>query len=249
LRIFAAHTSDFHSDAILSVSRAKGFCMATPRLLKRVLSSHAFQWFLSPIGAGYVVLVRWTSRIDRPPPPPGGPYIIALWHGRLAMLHQLRFGDRAHFALISSHRDGQLISKCASYFNIRSVFGSATRGGVVAVRQLIRLAAEGHNLFVTPDGPHGARMHVNKGIIELARLSGLPILPSAIATSGGKELDTWDRFLVPRPFSRIAIRWGKPLLVTREGNASDDAARLENALNLLQRAADSAVGRAGGECD
>jgi lysophospholipid acyltransferase (LPLAT)-like uncharacterized protein len=82
---------------------------------------------------------------------------------------------------------------------------------------------------------------VNKGIIELARLSRLPILPAAIATSGGKELDTWDRFLVPCPFSRIAIRWGAPLVVVPDGNAADDAARLETALTLLQRAADSAV--------
>ncbi|MGD0026775.1 MAG: lysophospholipid acyltransferase family protein [Xanthobacteraceae bacterium] len=221
--------------------------MATPRLLKRFLSSQGLQWFLSPIGAGYVVLVRWTSRIDRPPPPIGGPFIIALWHGRLSMLHQLRFGNQALVALISGHRDGQLISKCAWYFNIRSVFGSATRGGMVAVRQLIRLAGEGHNLLITPDGPHGPRMQVNKGIIEIARLSRLPILPAAIATSGGKELDTWDRFLVPIPFSRIAIRWGEPLHVMRDGNATDDAARLETALTLLQRAADRAVARTSSE--
>jgi lysophospholipid acyltransferase (LPLAT)-like uncharacterized protein len=221
--------------------------MATPRLLRRFLSSQAFQWFLSAVGAGYVLLVRWTSRIDRPPPPSGGPFIIALWHGRLSMMHQLRFGNRALVALISSHRDGQLISKCASHYNIRSVVGSATRGGMVAMRQLIRLAGEGHNLFITPDGPRGPRMHVNKGIIELARLSRLPILPAAIATSGGKELHTWDRFLVPCLFSRIAIRWGAPLLVARDGNAAHDAARLETALTLLQSAADRAVARPGSE--
>jgi lysophospholipid acyltransferase (LPLAT)-like uncharacterized protein len=215
--------------------------MASRQLLKRLLSSQALQWFLSVIGAGYVVLVRWTSRIDRPLPPAGGPFIIALWHGRLAMLHLLRFDNRALVALVSSHRDGQLISKCAWHFNIRSVFGSATRGGTIAVRQLIRLAGEGHNLFVTPDGPHGPRMQVNRGTVELARLSHLPILPAAIATSGGKELDTWDRFLVPRPFSRIAIRWGAPLRVARDGNAADDAARLEAALTLLQREADCVV--------
>lgn len=221
--------------------------MATPRLLKRFLSSEGLQWFLSALGAGYVVLVRSTSRIDRPPPPPGGPFIIALWHGRLSMLHQLRFGNRATVALISGHRDGLLISKCAWHFNIQSVFGSATRGGMVAVRQLIRLASEGHNLLITPDGPNGPRMRVNKGIIELARLSRLPILPAAIATSGGKELGTWDRFLVPSPFSRIAIRWGEPIVVTRDGAATDDAARLESALTVLQNAADRAVERPGGE--
>jgi lysophospholipid acyltransferase (LPLAT)-like uncharacterized protein len=217
--------------------------MATPHLLKRLATSEAVQWLLSAIGAGYVLLVRWSSRIDRPPPPPGGPFIIALWHGRLAMLHQLRFGNRALVALISNHRDGQLISKCAWHYDIRTVTGSTSRGGMVAVRQLIRLARQGHSLCITPDGPRGPRMRVNKGIIDIARLSGLPILPAAIGTSGGKELDTWDRFLVPSPFSRIGIRWGTPIHVARDGDPADDAVRLETALTALQRDADRAVDR------
>jgi lysophospholipid acyltransferase (LPLAT)-like uncharacterized protein len=217
--------------------------MATPRLLKQLVSSQAFQWLLSAVGAGYVLIVRWTSRIDRPPPPAGGPFIIALWHGRLAMLHQLRFGNRALVALISSHRDGQLISKCAWYYSILTVTGSTTRGGIVAVRQLIRLTREGHSLFITPDGPRGPRMRVNKGIIDIARLSGLPILPAAISISRGKELNTWDRFLVPAPFSRISIRWGEPLRVAHDSDAAAVGARLETALTLLQRDADHAVDR------
>src|SRR6476646_8781721 len=217
--------------------------MATPRLLKQLGSSPALQWFLSAIGAGYVLLVRWTSRIDRPPPPAGGPFIIAMWHGRLAMLHQLRFGDRPLVALISGHRDGQLISKCGWYYDIRTVIGSSTRGGSGAIRQLIRLAREGHSLFITPDGPRGPRMRVNRGIIDIARLSGLPILPAAIGTSGGKELNTWDRFLVPAPFSRISIRWGEPLQVARESDAAVVSERLETALTRLQLSVDDAVDR------
>lgn len=161
--------------------------MATPRLLKQLGSSPALQWFLSAIGAGYVLLVRWTSRIDRPPPPAGGPFIIAMWHGRLAMLHQLRFGDRPLVALISGHRDGQLISKCGWYYDIRTVIGSSTRGGSGAIRQLIRLAREGHSLFITPDGPRGPRMRVNRGIIDIARLSGLPICQRPSAPAGARN--------------------------------------------------------------
>jgi lysophospholipid acyltransferase (LPLAT)-like uncharacterized protein len=216
--------------------------MATPRFLKSLLSSQAVQWSLSAIGVGYVQLVRLTSRIDRPSPPHGGPFIIALWHGRLAMLHQLRIDNRPLVALISSHRDGQLISKCAWYYNIRTVAGSSTRGGISAVRQLLRFTQEGHSLIITPDGPRGPRMHVNKGIIDIARLSGLPILPAAIS-SNGRELKTWDRFLVPMPFSRVTIRWGEPLRVVHDSDASTIAAELEHALILVQHAADEAIGR------
>jgi lysophospholipid acyltransferase (LPLAT)-like uncharacterized protein len=215
--------------------------MATSKRLKRLVSSNAAQWFLSTIGAAYVLVVRWTSRIDRPLPPPGGPFIIALWHGHIAMLHQLRFGDRALIALISNHRDGQLISKCARHYNIGTVPGSTGRGGAAAVRQLIRWARRGHSLVITPDGPRGPRMRVKKGIIEIARLSKLPILPAAIGVSNGKELDSWDRFVVPALFSRIDVRWGTPLHVARDGRIADDMARLERALTLLQGAADAAA--------
>jgi lysophospholipid acyltransferase (LPLAT)-like uncharacterized protein len=217
--------------------------MATSKRLKRLVSSHTAQWLLSTIGAAYVLVVRWTSHIDRPLPPPGGPFIIALWHGHIAMLHQLRFGDRALIALISNHRDGQLISKCAWHYNIGTVPGSTGRGGAAAVRQLIRWARRGHSLVITPDGPRGPRMRVKKGIIEIARLSNLPILPVAIGVSNGRELKSWDRFVVPSLFSRIDVRWGTPLHIARDGLPADDAARLERALTLLQSAADRAVSR------
>jgi lysophospholipid acyltransferase (LPLAT)-like uncharacterized protein len=217
--------------------------MPTPRVLKRIMASEAVQWLASAIGAGYVLIVRWTSRIDRPAPPAPGPFIIAMWHGRLAMLHLLRFGERPLVALISGHRDGQLISKCAWHYNIKTVTGSSSRGGIGAARKLIRLADEGHCLFITPDGPRGPRMHVNEGIMDLSLLTGMPILPAAISTSGGKELGTWDRFLVPRPFSCIAVRWGEPFRVARGDDLADACAHLEAKLNALQQSADHAVGR------
>lgn len=217
--------------------------MATPRLVKRIMGSQSIQWIGSALGAAYVVLVRCTSRIDLPPPPQKGAAIIAMWHGRLAMLHLLRFGEQPLVALISGHRDGQIISKCAWYFDIRTVTGSSSRGGIAAGRQLIRLARSGHSLFITPDGPRGPRMQVNEGVLNLSQLTGLPILPVAIGTSGGRELATWDRFLVPQPFSRIAIRWGTPFHVGRGEDASAARLRLEAKLNELQQCVDNAVGR------
>ncbi len=224
--------------------------MAIPRLLKRILAFEPVQWFASAVGAGYVLIVRWTSRIDRPAPPVPGPFIIAMWHGRLAMLHLLRFGELPLIALISGHRDGQLSSKCAWHYNIKTVTGSSSRGGIGAARKLIQLAREGHCLFITPDGPRGPRMHVNESILDLSLLTGLPILAAAISTGGGRELGTWDRFLVPRPFSCIAIRWGKPFRVDQKEDASAVRARLEAELNALQLSADRAVGLVGrGELD
>jgi lysophospholipid acyltransferase (LPLAT)-like uncharacterized protein len=217
--------------------------MATPRIVKRIIASETVQWIASAIGAGYVLLVRLTSRIDLPPPPEPGPFIIAMWHGRLAMLHLLRFGDRPLVALISGHRDGRLISKCAWHYNIATVTGSSSRGGIGAARKLIRLAREGHWLFITPDGPRGPCMRANENIVDLSLLTELPILPAAISTSDGKELATWDKFLVPVPFSRIAVRWGEPFRVQRGDDVAAACAHLEAKLNALQQSADCAVGR------
>jgi lysophospholipid acyltransferase (LPLAT)-like uncharacterized protein len=220
--------------------------MATPQLLKRIVSSQPVQWMISAVGAFYVLLVKWTGINDRPPPPSGGPFIVAMWHGRLALLHHLRHGRKPLVALISSHRDGQLISKCAWWFDMGTVTGSTNRGGMRAVRELIRLAKAGHSLFITPDGPRGPRMQVNEGIIDVARLTGLPILPASISCSRGRFLKSWDRFLVPVPFARTAIRWGEPIHIGREEDATAARDRLAAALTAAQAAADRAVDRTDG---
>lgn len=220
--------------------------MATPQLLKRIVSSQAMQWTLSAVGAFYVLLIKWTGINDRPPPPAGGPFIVAMWHGRLALLHHLRHGRTPLIALISTHRDGQLISKCAWWFDMGTVSGSSSRGGMRAVRELIRLARAGHSLFITPDGPRGPRMQVNEGIIDIARLTGLPILPASISCSRGPFLKTWDRFLVPVPFARTAIRWGEPIRIGREDDTLAASARLAAALTAVQAEADRAVDRTDG---
>ena len=220
--------------------------MATPQLLKRIVSSQPVQWMISAVGAAYVLVIKWTGINDRPPPPAGGPFIVAMWHGRLALLHHLRHGRKPLIALISTHRDGQLISKCAWWFDMGTVSGSSSRGGMRAVRELMRLAAAGHSLFITPDGPRGPRMHVNEGIIDIARLTGLPILPASISCSRGPFLRSGDRVLVPAPFARTAIRWGEDIHVARDADPAEASARLAAALTAVQEAADRAVDRTDG---
>jgi lysophospholipid acyltransferase (LPLAT)-like uncharacterized protein len=221
--------------------------VTTPPLLRRFLRTAGVQWILSGLGAGYLVFVRWTSRVERPEPPPGGQFVLAMWHGRLLMLHHIRLGGLPLVALISGHRDGQVIRKIARFGHIRSTTGSTSRGSHRAVRELIRFARAGHSLFITPDGPRGPRMQAQRGVVEVARLTGLPILPvSASATRAGVR-PSWDRFLIPYPFSRIVVRWGEPMSVPRDSNIDEVLARVEAALNALQESADEACGRGGSE--
>jgi lysophospholipid acyltransferase (LPLAT)-like uncharacterized protein len=188
-------------------------------------------------------IVRMTGRLDRPEPPPGGPFILATWHSRLFLLSYLRIGDRPLLALISGNRDGQLISKIARMFGIHTVVGSSSHGGSQAIRDMIRLSGEGHSIYITPDGPRGPAMKVQRGVVEIARMTGLPILPAAASTSSGHELNTWDRILVPYPFGRTVVRWGDPIAVHEKADLETVSAKVEAVLTELQQHADRACGR------
>jgi lysophospholipid acyltransferase (LPLAT)-like uncharacterized protein len=219
--------------------------MATPQVFKRMFKSSPFQWALTAIGIFYGYLVALTSRLDRPAPPPGGPFVLAMWHGRLFMLDFLRPTGRAIVTLISGHRDGLLISRIA-YFGtlgkIRTVTGSSSRGGSKAIRELVRHARAGESIFVTPDGPRGPNMRAQRGVIEIARLAKLPILPVSASAKRRTQRKSWDRFMVPYPFTRVTVRWGDPIHVGPDADADALLAQLETALTACQRAADEAVG-------
>ena len=195
------------------------------------------------MATAYMRIVRMTGRLDRPEPPTGGPFILATWHSRLFLLSYLRIGDRPMIALISGNRDGQLISKIARMFGILNVAGSSSRGGSQAIRELIRLSREGHSIYITPDGPRGPAMKAQRGVVEIARLTGLPILPAAASTSSGGERNTWDRILVPYPFGRTVVRWGEPIHVGENADVEAVCAQVEAALTGLQERADRACGR------
>src|SRR5438552_8676350 len=101
---------------------------------------------------------------------------------------------------ISAHRGGELIARILTWFGFGAVRGSTTRGGSQALRQLVRAGRAGADLVVTPDGPRGPRCRAQAGVIELATLTGLPILPITFAASKKKLFGSWDRFEVPMPF-------------------------------------------------
>ncbi len=112
--------------------------------------------------------------------------IIAFWHDQQLMMPLAYRGKEAHI-LISQHRDGELIRRIVKGFGFGAVRGSSTRGGGVALRQLIRLGRAGMDLVITPDGPKGPRHVVQKGVIQLAQVTGLPIVPLSFACSKKKS--------------------------------------------------------------
>ncbi|HNM17174.1 MAG TPA: lysophospholipid acyltransferase family protein, partial [Nitrospira sp.] len=108
--------------------------------------------------------------------------ILAFWHAQQLMMPLAIPGLKAHI-LISQHRDGELICRIVARFGLDAVRGSSTRGGAEAFRRLVRLGRSGGNLVLTPDGPKGPRQVAKVGVVQLARATGLPIVPMAFGCS------------------------------------------------------------------
>ena len=218
------------------------------KLMKKFLSSAAGQWFVALLVAPYLWLLRLTcKRVIM-----GGgaieqlydaekPVLVALWHGRLLMMPILFPRGRKVHALISAHKDGRIISHVATLNGINTVTGSSSEGGAKALREMLRHSSKGDTLFITPDGPKGPRMRLSAGTIETARLSGATILPVSISCSKGKLFKSWDRFMLPKPFSTVTIAWGIPVTVPAKASKKERAMlqqNVEETMNQLTQTAD-----------
>lgn len=170
-------------------------------------------------------------------------YIAIFWHARMLMVPFIYPGKRI-YVLISIHRDGEIIANVMTRFGFRLVRGSSSRGGKEAFHEMVRLLVAGNDVAITPDGPRGPAEVLKPGTARLARVTGKAVVPVAFASSRGKRLASWDRLLIPYPFSRGVFVLGEPLRA-REGE--DDEAlrrRIEEALAESTRRADElAAGR------
>jgi len=188
----------------------------------KALSTFAIRHGLIPIAYGILRLCLLTVRIrffheeelfdhlHR-----GGKGVIAFWHQRILLVvsYARRFREFTPVAMISQSRDGDLIADVARRLNFRPVRGSSSRGGREALAAVVaELSA--HPLVVhAVDGPQGPRGLIKAGIIRMAQLSGAPIIPVYISVNRAWILKSWDRFLIPKPFSTVWVRWDEPIPV------------------------------------
>jgi lysophospholipid acyltransferase (LPLAT)-like uncharacterized protein len=177
----------------------------------------------------------------------GGKAIGAIWHQRifLVVTYARRFGKFSPAVMISQSRDGDLIAEVARLLNFRPVRGSSSRGGRAALATIIADLADHSCAVHAVDGPQGPRGVIKAGIISMAQLSGVPIVPIAISVNRAWVLNSWDRFLIPKPFSTIFVHWGTPIPApSRLDNAAFEALRrdVETVLRRMQEHADGQCG-------
>ncbi len=154
--------------------------------------------------------VQFIARLDRE----NKPFISVFWHGHMLMMVVSPYRRRAK-VMVSRHRDGELITRIIRYFGLESFRGSTTRGGLSALRGGLRALSNGDCVVLTPDGPKGPRHTVQMGVIDLARLTGTPIIPVAFSSTAKKVFSSWDRFIIPYPFSKGVFFYGAPFWVPR----------------------------------
>ena len=168
-------------------------------------------------------------------------FILCFWHGRLLMMPLSWNKKKKINVLISTHSDGQLLSKTVKHFNIETITGSSSKGGSEAIRNIIKSLKSGISIGMTPDGPRGPRMKVNSAIIKIASLTGHKIVPLSYSVKKKFFLNSWDKFLVALPFGKGCFVWGKPIKIKKNISTNENlklSKRLENNLLKLTKKAD-----------
>ncbi|MEH2511948.1 lysophospholipid acyltransferase (LPLAT)-like uncharacterized protein [Nitrobacteraceae bacterium AZCC 1564] len=208
--------------------------------------------------AEFLRLVWWTNRFTLDPPEiykhiePDMPVIVAFWHGQHFMMPFLKLKEYEAKVLISRHRDGEINAIAAERLGVGTVRGSGDhgtsfhrKGGVVAFKSMLKVLEDGINMALTADVPKVSRK-AGLGIVMLARESGRPILPVAIATTRFKRLNNWDRSVIHLPFGHGVIAAGDLVRVPLDADSTvmeDLRAQLEANLNEVTRRAYALVGR------
>ncbi|MCP4549065.1 MAG: lysophospholipid acyltransferase family protein [bacterium] len=165
---------------------------------------------------------------------PTGGIVFTTWHNRMIMLSYLHRDMRMQ-ALRSSSRDGLLIAGMLKHFGFGAPAGSSSRGGASGLRKLVTCARRGLDIAVTVDGPRGPRGIVKPGALQVAALSGNPIVPFTTAVDREHIFRSWDRTVLAWPFSKIRLRYGDPIMVPRGlNNAEMEELRLEVEASLTR---------------
>jgi lysophospholipid acyltransferase (LPLAT)-like uncharacterized protein len=199
------------------------------------------------IAIGYWVLRAWEKTLRytvedrdklyaRPADQAG---IGAVWHNRLLMLPLVLrryFPNRQGVALISASRDGAWIAALVERVGFDVVRGSSSRQGVGAIMQMADVLATGRDVVIAPDGPRGPVYELGPGIVFLAQKSGAPVFPVHLEYSSSWRVKSWDRFFLPKPFSKVRVIFGEGHQVGATANDEEferERLRLQNAMMSL----------------
>ncbi len=138
--------------------------------------------------------------------------IILIWHGRIFYAPYF-FRHRGMMPLVSPSEDGEIIAQIITRWGYKTLRGSSSHSIIRAWNEMKRELEEGGELIIVPDGPRGPDRALKPGAVKLAEETGAFLIPFSFSSSRKKNLDSWDSFLIPMPFSKIVAIYGEPIAV------------------------------------
>lgn len=230
----AAHPNPQMRDAKPKIRKSGGVVVAH----RTKWHQRAAAWLLFAVirTVSATLRYRWNDRSGYINVPIPGPAIYCIWHNRLALCMPAYYSYVKKYrntsglaAMVSASKDGGFLTGILECFNVQPVRGSSSRRGPQALLELTTWAERGYDLAITPDGPRGPIYVVQEGVMSLAQLTGLPIVPVSYHVNWKIRVKSWDRFQIPLPFSRCEMIYEKPIYVPREAT---DAQREQLRLKL-----------------
>ena len=147
-------------------------------------------------------------------------FILSMWHNSCTIAAWVMKGSRIT-VMVSDSKDGEYVSRLASYFGINTIRGSSSSGSEKAIRSALRLLAQKKPIAITPDGPRGPIYKMKSGALWFAASSKSPIIPLHIESSRQWVFNSWDKHCFPKPFSTIYVGVGDPIYLEREELETD----------------------------
>lgn len=204
-------------------------------------------------------LIGWTIRVKRINEEPlrellrrNQAFLFCVWHGRL-FLPVFLYRNHNIVAMVSRHADGEVIARIVQKMGYGTVRGSSSRGGEKAFLQLLAHLKNGGRAAMIPDGPRGPRHHLKAGTILLAQRSGAPLVPITYAAKPCWRFRSWDRMVLPRPFSRAVLFLGDPIHIPENITGEElEAWRVEierDMIHLVRKAEEHLNGESSEEED
>jgi len=190
------------------------------QILSKVLPPVIF-FFIS------VIFLTVKKRFHLPKSVPSDPFMVAFWHGKIMLSPYIykRLRQKPKIGvIISDHFDGAIIANTMKYFDFDTIRGSSTKGAIKVLKESFKLVDKGFDIAITPDGPRGPFQSVADGIVAISQKKGMKIVAFNYKADSFWQLKSWDRFIVPKPFSRVDFYASEPFSV--EGMSMDDAKAL-----------------------
>jgi len=173
----------------------------------------------------------------------GEPALCTTWHFAFPAIVDF-FRDRGAVLMVSRSRDGEVVARALTHLGYQVARGSPGKGGAQALRAMLTYVTKRHHAGLIADGSQGPACVAQKGILLLARYSGAPLLPVSMAAHPCWRFRSWDRTVLPKPFSRVVVAMGPPIWVGRQVTSDElekQRQELENALNGLTALAEERV--------